>query len=229
MEDEQRASWLAHPVPFLKAFCQSNPITASLETFISASLEEEFKRKTKILFEELSAGSLAINKDSLRQSDLLWKIEIACRAIHRTKREEKVKIFAHLILGAEDEGAVQDIDEFEYYLTIVDELNYRELELLEVLDRYYQVLRGKDFATNKELENEVSKNWSTFLNEAADKLSISQFEVENMLQRLASKGCYEPFGGFGSQSGGILTHTFDRIREILRNGAKKQGPVCETE
>lgn len=223
MKDKHRAPWLAYPMPYLKALCQSNPITAATEAYISSSLEEELKRKTKIFFEELSAGHLSIDKDSLSKNDLLWKIEIACRAIRRTKREEKIKIFAHLILGAEDKGAVQDTDEFEYYLTIVDELNYRELKLLEVLDGYYQVLKKKDFSTDKELQNEVSNNWATFLNEATEKLSISQFEVENMLQRLASKGCYEPFGGFGSTIGGILTHTFDRIREILKNGSKKQG------
>lgn len=223
MEDTHKASWLAHPVPYLKAFCQSNPVTAALAAFISSSIEEELERKSKILFEELSAGRLSINKASLSQNDLLWKLEIACRAIHRTKREEKIKIFAHLILGAEEKGAVRDSDEFEYYFTIVDELNYRELELLKVLDRYYQELREKDFFSDKELHNEVSNNWPAFLNEAAEKLSIGEFEVGNMLQRLASKGCYEPLRGYGSPIGGHLTHTYDRIKEILKKGAEKTG------
>lgn len=207
--------------PWIRALSQINPLTAIPETYITAKADEKRKQREKIFFDELAKGKLSINQKTLEQSDLLRKIEVAMRATYRTQREEKIKMLAHLLLGSEDDSALSDIDEFEYYLTIVDELNYRELVLLSVLDRYYQELRKRDFKTDGELAKAVGEIWPEFLIEAATELSISEFEVENMLQRLASSGCFEPFRGFGSPTGGILSHTYDRIREIIRKGAER--------
>lgn len=207
--------------PWAKALSQITPFSAVPEAYYSAKIDEIQKKRENVFFEELSKGNLSITQETLNQNDLLRKIEVAMRATYRTQREEKIKMLAHLILGSEDDNVLTDIDEFEYYLTIVDELNYRELVLLSVLDRYYQELRDKDFATQKELIDAVKPIWPEFLSEAASELAINEFEVENMLQRLASSGCFEFFIGYGDPTGGILTHTYDRIRAILKRGAKK--------
>lgn len=53
-----------------------------------------------------------------------------------TRRREKTRMFARLFAGSLPEGGLSDVDEYEDFLAILDELSYRELRALAILSTF---------------------------------------------------------------------------------------------
>ena len=139
------------------------------------------------------------------------------RAAMRTRRVEKIRMLARLLVrGTFGELRVED-DEYDELLGIVEELSVREFQLLVLLQQY------EDATPRTPQENWLqwnSKFWADFLEEAAQMLETTTDEVIDRLFRLTRTGCYRIVpSGYWDYRGdhGFTTKTFRKITKILRS------------
>lgn len=87
-------------------------------------------------FDELSRGEIELKQELLDNNDFLHCFFATTEAAFKTNRTEKIRFLARLLLAAAVDGRLSDIDEYEEYLGILDDLSNRELAVLTLLDKY---------------------------------------------------------------------------------------------
>ena len=137
-----------------------------------------------------------------------------------SRRREKIKMFARLLKSSLTECDLAGIDEYEDFLNILDEISYRELLALAIMDEYSTRPR-----TEKQNDLEwVGTFWDEFESRLSKELNIPSNQVADFMNRIARTGCYEMFTGtYWDYTGGKgkLTPTYQRLKRfIIDNSAK---------
>lgn len=184
---------LKHLVPtIIHVASQISPWTAAAY----AAYDEYNERKLVKFLEELDAGEIALTEED-EQNYLMVHVFFSCwRYVGRALRDEKIKLFARAFQhycktrAFENEETTEIYDE---YLAILDDLSYREFQILCILCEFEQAVgeERRDF-------------WSEFFDSLETKLHISRNAIPGILQRLNRTGLYEPIQGFLSPSNGLI-------------------------
>lgn len=198
--------------PIVQALVNAIPtVGGSLDTLLNAVAEE----RAKEFFAELSKGSIEFTEEIIQSEDFIHRWLITAKAAVNTRRREKIRLFARLLKSSFLSETSVTTDEYEEYLSILDELSYREFLVLSTLERY-----EREFPPN-ENENELQKVyrfWEDFVSEIKQELDLTFDEVQAMLTRLNRTGCYETIVGMylGYKGGrGKLTATYFRLKKLL--------------
>jgi len=134
------------------------------------------------------------------------------RAALNTRRREKIKFFARLLKASTFPNSFSDTDEYEEYLKILDELSFRKISILFILDKY----ESRFPKTGKENDlKRVNRFWDKFTTKLVKQLDIPKDESNAILTRLNRTGCYETFtGSYWDYTGGKgkLTPTYFRLK-----------------
>ncbi len=138
------------------------------------------------------------------------------RAALNTMQREKIKMFAKLLNSSLVPGSFSSTDEYEEYLGILNDLSYRELIILSMLESYES--RFVKSAGQNELQR-AYMFWELFTDELEKNIGIHKDELIGALTRLARTGCYEILiGGYtdtGGEGVGKLTHTYFRLKKLI--------------
>lgn len=170
--------------------------------------------RVRAFFDELAKGEQQLDPELLESNDFLHCYFSTTAAVLRTRRTEKIQIFARLLRAATEDGKLDVIDEYEEFLSIVDELSHRELLVLSTLAKY-EALYPKEEGEN-DLQR-ANRFWDSFTDELVQRLAIRSTEVDSLLTRLNRSGCYETFtGGYFDYTGGKgkITSVFHRFKEL---------------
>ena len=163
------------------------PLTGTVSNVINKKMKDIRTKRQEILFSGLASGDKLLTEDIIKQEDFLHKFVITYSAAINTRREEKIRMLAKLLKNSEAKSFNVDIDIYEEYLKILDELGYRELKALYFLNNYekeYSVENKKDY-------------WPDFINDLKNKLNLEDDEVKPFLNRLNSIGCFTISTGLG--------------------------------
>lgn len=125
-------------------------------------------------------------------------------------------MFARLLKSSTLTDSFLSTDEYEEYLKILDELSYRELLILFILEKYESNSISKDDKTGAQA---IHPFWDRFYEEIEKKLSIPKNEIDAVLTRLNRTGCYETIIGYLDETGteGNLTPTYFRLKKLIEN------------
>lgn len=206
--------------PTVKALLQLAPGGGSLDSLLNKRAEEIKHTRLESFYDELEKGNFELTPEVIKSEDFLHCYFSTVSAVIRTKRREKIQILAQLLKASAKPSALQDTDEYEDHLSIIDEMSYRELETLALLEKY------ESNFPQKEDENKLQRSsrfWPEFMEELKALLKLSKEEAEGVLTRLNRTGCYETFvGGFIGYTGGqgCLTATHSRIKAYIQEGAE---------
>lgn len=85
----------------------------------------------------------------------------------------------------------ENTDNFEEYLKILDELSYKEIKALIILDSFYKTIQTKE---QNDLQY-ISVFWDKFTKKINEDLEIPYDEIEPYMNRIARSGCYELITG----------------------------------
>ncbi len=156
--------------------------------------------KLKGFFDELGTGAVALAPELLESQDFLHCYFATVRAVLRTRRREKIRLFARMLKTSASDKAYADVFEYEELLSVLDELSVREMRILagfEALLREHAAFGPKT--------GEVSA--SAILNtvQLSGKVGMKKEELTSSLMRLARTGCVEPHVSSGALFGGGLT------------------------
>lgn len=170
-------------------------------------------KRMRVLFEELDQGNVLLTEEHVANENFIHCFMVTSRAVVRTNRHEKIAMFARLLESVVSESNEFSIDKYEELLLILDDLSYREILALRILDKYSDSPREKD---QNDLQWTVTF-WEKFVHELCEKLQIQQDELKSFLARLARTGCYEVFVGYYDAHGdkGQLTATYYRLKSFV--------------
>lgn len=211
-------SYLPHPI---------SDIASGISLLATGTLLDLRIERLESFFDELSKG-IPPDQALLSNKDFLHCYTRTIEAVIRTHRQEKIRMFACLLASALDEKIlIHNVDEYEEYLEILDELSLREIRALILLDKYEEDCPTGAGTHSMGLNALQRANlfWNKFLEEMEKELEIPKEEVDSFLTRLNRTGCYETIiGTYYDYSGGLgkLTGLY---RTLKRLAIKEKGKV----
>jgi hypothetical protein len=202
----------------IRALIQLIPFSVggAVDVFLMGRLETIRAERAKAFFDELSKSEAILTPDVVDSEDFLHRYFATVKCALNTRRREKIEAFARLLKTSLDRGhASSDADIYEDFLSILDDLSYREIRALALLEHYYQTPRTED-------QNDLqwtSLFWEDFVAVAGKELSLQAEEFVDFMNRIARTGCYEMFTGsyMGYTGGkGRLTPTYFKLKRMLK-------------
>jgi len=190
-------------------------IGSAIDTGISIRLTKIQNNKLRIFFNELGDGSVPLSEELIENDDFIHCFFCTLKASMNSRRSQKIEMFARMLKASVTTDSLLSVDEFEEYLNILDELSYREMQILLTLYKFenqYPLQEG---------ENDLQRThhfWDEFTKELVDVILIPIDEVNSILTRLNRTGCYETvIGTYCGYTGGKgkLTPTFYRLVKII--------------
>jgi hypothetical protein len=171
--------------PVVRALVQLVPfgIGSAFDTALTTRLENRRRDRARSFFDELAAGSVELSPELIKSEDFLHCYFITLRAALDSHRREKIRLMARLLRSSASGGEVRDIDDYEELLGTLDDLSYRELQVLARLDHY----SAPDADPSHE---DQIRNRRAFKAALVEQLGIADDEVPAILARLQRSGLF---------------------------------------
>lgn len=189
---------------------------------LTSTLEKMYGRRLHKFFDELASGTIPLTEETINNEDFLHAYFATLRAATNTRHDQKIQLFARLFSGAIRVDRVGEVA-FEEFLSILDDLSVRELNILQLLHRFEEAHPHQKTETG-DMENDLqraSRLWPALETSVEQELRVGSQDLAPMLTRLNRTGFYETFtGGFLDYGGGRghLTSFFYRFAEWVRAG-----------
>lgn len=205
--------------PLLRGLIQLIPFGfgSSIDAALLTRLQNISEERTRTFFDELSKGKIELKPELLESENFLHCYFATVKAALNSRRREKIKMFARLLKSSTLPGSFSSTDEYEEYLEILDELSYRELLILLILEKYESQFPLK---TEENALQRASHFWEQFNDELKTTLGIPRDEVNAIMTRLNRTGCYETFiGTYANYVGGKgkLTPTYFNLKKFIKS------------
>jgi len=182
-------------------------VGSAIDTAITTRLNKLNEKRKRIFFDELAAGEIQLTEEIIDSDDFLHAFFTTIKAVFATNREQKIRYFALLLKNATLGDCIDSIDQYEEYVQILDEMSYRELSILFILEKY----------CSKKTEQGSSDAWKRVFDETERIYNIPREEIIAILTRLERTGCYEK--GYVQMSRdfvpGRLTPIYYRLRKLI--------------
>lgn len=179
-------------------------IGSAIDILLTSKIENMRDERYRTFFSELADGSEPLTEELIQSDDFLHAFFSTLKAAVNTRRKEKIKLFARLLLTASKEQNVGS-DKYEEFLNILDNLSVRELHILLIL-KYFEDMHSSELKANEENETELQvaiRFWEDFEAMAHKKCAVSSGELRAILNRLNRTGLYETFiGTYAGYTGG---------------------------
>ncbi len=189
-------------------------IGSAIDVVLVQTLEKMQEERARSYFDALSDGG-PLDEALLHSEEFLHRFLATTRAALNSRRAEKIEMFARLLISSLSDNGPRDSDEYEDFLGILDDLSYREMLALSVLDRFSGCERESD-------QNDLQWTntfWDEFEQVLCSELQVPEDSVSEFMNRISRTGCYEMFtGGYMDYTGGKgkLTPTFYRLRNYIQ-------------
>lgn len=188
-------------------------VGSALDNYIITTLNKMRISRLEAFFDELDNGK--IPETSLDSEDYVHKFLLTLKYVLNTNRKEKIRMFANIFKNSLfQNSALNDVDTFEDYAKILDELSYREIIALKTFDNFTLNLLVEG-------ENELKKIlliWDDFEICLENELGIPKTHVQSFMLRIVRSGCYRTFQGlYHSDTGGKgkLTPLYYSLKEHI--------------
>jgi hypothetical protein len=154
-----------------------------------------------------------IDESLLESEDFLHSYFATTKMALNSRRREKIQMFARLLKSSIIGEGPQHIDEYEDFLGILDELSFRELRALAILDEFSSI----SSATEQNDPAWIDTFWDKFVNRLGVELKIPPQEVNDFMNRISRTGCYEMDikSYFANSSGRKLTPIYKRLKIFI--------------
>lgn len=199
--------------PGLQALLKLIPGWASADALLQArALELRIDRITTFS-DELAKGNVELTDDVIKDNDFLHCFFKTTHAVMNTRRKEKIRMFARLLKSSLT-GTFSDADEYEEYLGILDELSFRELRILSILEKYQFPQASGENGLQR-----ATRFWDSFISEIAQH-GIPKDEINAFLTRLNRSGCYAAFGSDYAGADNIkgeLTPMYFKLKSAIQD------------
>jgi hypothetical protein len=199
--------------PILRSLLRLIPggIGSAADVYIMDTIIKYRHERLRTFFDELGNGTIELTEDLINTEDFLHCYFNTIKAVLNSRRREKIIFFARLLKKATSNRLIQTPDEYEYYLSILDELSYTEIEVLQLL-RDYEMKYPVESAYNLDRLRENKKFWNDFLSDISSKFNLKKEDAGGILIRIERTGCIH----YSRNKANDLTGTFGYITAVFK-------------
>lgn len=179
--------------------------------------------RARTFYDELELGSGVLTPRTIESEAFLHDHLVTLTTALRTRRVEKIRWLARLLLGTAGDHPGIGADEYEDYLGMLDQLSYRELCLLNTLAEYEE---ANPLAEGQSVLQRANHYWPEFRARACQRCIIPADEFDGAMQRLTRSGAYVIYTGTAYDyegNRGYLTPAYFRLAQIVRIRAEVHG------
>ncbi|MED4378683.1 hypothetical protein P9274_23975 [Schinkia azotoformans] len=108
----------------IRGLIQLVPYGALVDNMITISYNNILIDRSKIFYSELNSGSIILTPEVIESEDFLHAYFSTYKAALYTRQRNKIRFFARLLRSGLIEQSIVNINEYEDYLKILDELSY---------------------------------------------------------------------------------------------------------
>lgn len=195
----------AHLVP--------GPLAALFCALKDAWLSARYSRLQQF-FEEVARRGVSaqhIHEASEADERVLSLLSITLTAALNTHRAEKLRLFARLYASYVRTGTFDNIEKYEDFTHILDDLSYTEFRLLVILADFE---KRHSVQPEENEQQRVSKYWEAFKSHACEKLLIPVEQFRGRTERLKRTGLFQGLNASywnGMNDKGYLTALYDEF------------------
>jgi hypothetical protein len=201
--------------PVIRAMLRLIPggVGSAADVLIVHRADQIKKERIRTFFDALGNGQVALTPELINSNDFIHSLDATLRAALRSRRAEKIQLFARLLERGMIGNEAQSVDDYEELVGVLDELSYREWQALMLFEHH---LANSPSDPNPLAR--VQPFWKTFVAELEDQLGVHQVEASSFMIRIARTGLYsEITGAYWDYTGGlgITTPKLERLIAIV--------------
>lgn len=117
-----------------------------LGSTINNIITEIQSRRLRTFLDQAANGETQLTQEIIEKEDFLHNYFATVSAVINTRRIEKIRLFGNLFNKAVYTNTILNTDEYEFFLKILDELTFIEIELLSSLDEFESTLGSKSMS-----------------------------------------------------------------------------------
>ena len=185
--------------------------------------------RTERFFDRLRENGLTLTAEEIEREDFLHCFFVTTDAALRSRRREKIDLLADLLTGSVRSDKVDSADEYEEMLQILDDLSYRELTTLSLMEKVESETPRDDPHDESPWVKRCRKTLDSLLEE---RFALSVDEIDPFLRRLGRSGLLTRVTIYNETSTTItltldaehvkLSPIYYRMREILVQSSPSQ-------
>lgn len=171
--------------------------------------------RARTFFDEFVRGNTSIDDALLKSEDFLHCYTLTASLALNSRRKEKIRMFARLLKSSLVASGPSGTDEYEDFLHILDDLSYREIQALKILDELSSDVPRNDDQNDLQW---IRVFWDEFEDQLCRHLNIPKEEIADFMLRIARTGCYATLTGtYWESTGakGVLTPTYRRLKGFI--------------
>lgn len=179
-----------------------------------------YRKRAAVLNAEVASIAATQPEDVLRREDFLHCYLATLQATIHTRREEKIRLFARLLVSTVQGAEIAGVDEFEELLSILDEMSFRELHVLTILDRFEEQAvpprETRDTVTAHEIR---TRFWPDFADTLVQEAGVPREDRNAMLLRLNRTGLFRTINAKTADDTqcGLFTERWYRLRQLIQD------------
>lgn len=202
--------------PAVRALLNLVPGWGSADTLLQQRAEELRHERLTVFFDELATGSVPLTEELIQSHDFLHCFFKTISAVVRTRRKEKIEMFARLLCSSAEPARFSSLDEYEEFLSIVDDVSFREFGVLTQLREFERAAEGTIYPTTVA---RIEGYWEEFREQACQLFKISPKVFGPFMTRLERTALFtRDTGAFWDEHPGFghTTDLFERLSAIVR-------------
>jgi hypothetical protein len=111
-------------------------VGGAIDVAFTKTLNNIREERSRAFFDELAKTSKPLDPAILESEDFLHCYFSTVKYALNSRRREKIEMFARLLKASLGDTGPRDVDEYEEFLGILDDLTYRELQALAIMDSF---------------------------------------------------------------------------------------------
>lgn len=210
-------------MPLTKALFSLLPLPGlgAVDVLVQARLDEYRHERALEFFDELAAGEMVLTTDLIQSEDFLHAYFCTAKAAMNERRREKIRLFAKLLTSSVSGGVLPDLDEYEKYLKILDDLEPREMQILLLLDELTEKHGRENISGGEGWLDRFHGFSKEFSSELETRLGVRISERSSVIMRLARTGCLQifiPTTSGASRVAALLSPTYYKLKDAVELG-----------
>jgi hypothetical protein len=141
-------------------------------------------RRKRTFFDELAKGAVKLTPELIENDEFLHAFSAAAHAALRARKDEKIRMFARLLINGAVNAEAKSLDDHEEMVSLLDEISFRELEALTIFEDYWESASGDNDLLK------VSSFWTDFVADLNSKLNIPEDEASSFMIRISRTGLF---------------------------------------
>jgi len=200
---------------YIRALSRLIPGGSSVDVLMQERSEQIKKQRLDAFLDECISGNLTLTEEIIQSEDFLHCYFKTAQAAINTRRQEKIRLFAQLFTATFKDNRFKKVDEFEERLAMLDDLSYREILILAIMEKYEKMNPKSANIPDMRI---IDGYREPFIDEVCRSAKLPKDDLIGVFKRLERSGLYASLTHLatGFEVGnGYLTSNYYSLRNFI--------------